>query len=57
VVRHCEETGEKLYDPASGCYIGHRQLNNVTCWAVYRPAEGGFVLVNVYSHRMGLAEA
>jgi Fe-S oxidoreductase len=57
VVRHCEETGEKLYDPVNACYIGHRQLKNITCWAVYRPEEDGFVLMNVYAHRMGLTEA
>lgn len=57
VVRHCEQTGEKLLNPKTGTFIGHRRLKNFTCWAVYRKTEDGFELVNAYSHRMQIAEA
>jgi Fe-S oxidoreductase len=54
VVEHCERTGRKLVDPATGNFTGHLRVGHSTCWAEYRPAPGGFELVNAYAHRMNL---
>lgn len=51
-IRHCEESGEKLLNPATGCFTGHRRLGTVTYWVEYRPAGEAFEVVNTYSHRM-----
>jgi hypothetical protein len=54
VVEHCERTGRKILDPATGCFSGHLLIGRLTCWAVYRPVAGGFELVNAYAHRMSI---
>jgi len=57
VVAHCERSGRKLLDPATGTFTGHLLVGRMTCWAEYRPAAGGgFELVNAYGHRMSLEE-
>lgn len=57
VIRHCESSGKKVYEPESGCFTGHLQIGSMTYWAEYKPAGGGFELVNAYSHRMSIEEA
>jgi hypothetical protein len=53
VVRHCEDTGQKLLDHGTGRLIGHLKRGIVTYWAVYAPEEEGcFALIDAYSHRM-----
>ncbi len=54
VVEHCERTGRKLLDPATGSFSGHFVVGHTTCWAEYRPVPGGFELLNAYAHRMSL---
>lgn len=51
-IRHCEESGAKLFNPDNGCFTGHRRLGTVTYWVEYRPCGNGFEVVNTYSHRM-----
>lgn len=51
-IRHCEESGEKLLNPDTGCFTGHRRLGTVTYWVEYRPAGDSFEVINTYSHRM-----
>lgn len=57
VVEFCESCGRKVLLPESGHFGGHLQIGNVTYWAEYLPAAGGFELVNAYSHRMSVEEA
>jgi Fe-S oxidoreductase len=55
VVEHCERTGQKLVDPATGSFTGHLLVGHSTCWVEYRPRSGGgFELLNAYAHRMSL---
>lgn len=54
VIGHCEETGNKVVDPQNGHFFGHLQIGNITYWVEYYPVEGGFALVNAYSHRMSI---
>ncbi|MDR3671407.1 MAG: FAD-dependent oxidoreductase [Holophaga sp.] len=56
VIEHCEATGAKLFDPVAGTCSGHLRIGNLTFWVEYRPAPGGFQLVNAYSHRMSIEE-
>ena len=52
VIEHCERTGRKVLDPATGHFHGHLLIGNLTTWAAYRPAPEGFELINAYAHRM-----
>ena len=52
VIDHCERSGRKILDPATGHFHGHLLIGCLTFWAEYRPAAGGFELVNAYAHRM-----
>jgi hypothetical protein len=55
VVEHCERSGKKILDPATGTFSGHLLIGNMTYWAEYRSAPfGGFELVNAYGHRMSI---
>jgi Fe-S oxidoreductase len=56
VIQHCEDTGRKLYDPETGCMMGHARLGRVTFWVVYKKQGERFVLQNAYSHRIQLLE-
>ena len=57
VIDHCERTGRKILDPASGHFTGHLKLGNMTYWAEYFPVAEGFELVNAYGHRMSIEES
>ncbi len=39
VVEHCENTGEKLFDPETGWFIGHKQIGIITYWVAYTKDE------------------
>ena len=62
VIEHCEQSGRKVLDPSTGAFSGHLRIGNMTYWVEYRPAppdaspEGGFELLNAYSHRMSIEE-
>lgn len=52
VIDHCERTGRKVVDPATGRFTGHKSLGMITCWVEYA-VEGDVMIVhNVYNHRM-----
>ncbi len=58
VVEHCERTGRKVEDPATGHFFGHLVIGPMTYWVEYRPDPGdGFELLNAYAHRMAIEEA
>ena len=54
VVEHCESTGEKLFDPKTGCFTGHLQIGIITYWVTYTKDDSGITLNNAYSHRMAI---
>ncbi len=57
VIRACEESGNKLYDPANDSFTGHQMVGEMTCWVVYRDRDDGRrELVNSYCHRMKIEE-
>jgi hypothetical protein len=52
VIEYCEKSGNKLFDPDTGCFTGHLQIGMITYWAEYKNTGDRFVLRNVYAHRM-----
>lgn len=56
VIESCEKSGRKLRDTANGSFIGHLAIGPVTYWAEYKPVEGGYKVLNAYSHRLVLQE-
>jgi hypothetical protein len=52
VLRHAETTGEKIQNSANGHFITSHQIAAVTYWVEYSSQDAGFVIHNVYSHRM-----
>ncbi|SMC72389.1 aldehyde dehydrogenase, iron-sulfur subunit [Desulfocicer vacuolatum DSM 3385] len=56
VIKHCEDSGKKIFDPKTGHFTGHLKINNMTFWAEYLPRENGFELINGYGHRMTIVE-
>ena len=56
VVEHCENSGQKLFDPKIGCTIGHLQIGIITYWVTYTKNDSGITLNNVYSHRMTIED-
>ncbi len=58
VIKHCEESLEKMLDTEKGTFTGHMRIGNMTYWVEYRingPQE--YELVNGYCHRMKIEEA
>ena len=56
-VAYCEDTGNKLSDPASGHCLGHLMLGSMTLWVEYRALGSGYELINTYAHRMSIQES
>jgi NADPH-dependent glutamate synthase beta subunit-like oxidoreductase len=56
VIHFAESSGARLLDPQSGRTIAHFRPENVTYWVEYSPEGDGYVIHNVYSHRMEVAE-
>lgn len=52
VIEFCETKNRRTFDPQKGTYSGYRELGYITYWVEYRPAEEGFEILNVYTHRM-----
>lgn len=52
VIEHCQSTGEKAYNPKTGCNVGFKQIGCITYWVEYLGDNGNYELSNVYSHRM-----
>ncbi|MDY0201287.1 MAG: FAD-dependent oxidoreductase [Tenuifilaceae bacterium] len=57
VIAECEQSGNKIYDPAKDIYTGYMQIGNMTIWAVYRTTkEANYELINAYCHRMKIED-
>jgi glutamate synthase (NADPH) small chain len=56
VIDWAEKTGFKLANPDSGHFLGRHTPTTVTYWVEYSPTDDGFVIHNVYSHRMEIVE-
>jgi NADPH-dependent glutamate synthase beta subunit-like oxidoreductase len=52
VIRLAEESGTKFFDAGTGHCIASATPHAVTYWVEYSPDGDGFVVHNVYSHRM-----
>lgn len=52
VIDRAEETGRKTINPENGHYKAYNEIGHITCWVEYTPADGGYEIHNVYSHRM-----
>ena len=57
VIKDCEQSGNKFFDPETDAFTGHEQIGNMTYWVEYRvKQENVFELINAYSHRMKIEE-
>ena len=56
VIELAERTGRKFINPDNGHSLAHFRPVKVTYWVEYQPQEQGFVVLNVYSHRMEVVE-
>ena len=56
VIRHAEETGEKMLDQESSRWVAHFRPGCVTYWVEYSAQSSDFVVHNAYSHRMLVVE-
>lgn len=52
VIQHAESTGEKIEDKGKGWWIASYRPATVTFWVQYAKQGDGFVVHNVYCHRM-----
>ena len=52
VIVHCEATGRRFADPATGRLLGSHAIGRVTYWVEYAPAGERWEIVSAYSHRM-----
>ncbi|MBP6977234.1 MAG: NAD(P)-binding protein [Bacteroidales bacterium] len=58
VIAYCEQSGIKLFNPASGIYTGHLMIGNMTYWAEYKiTSDNSIELINGYCHRMKIEES
>jgi Fe-S oxidoreductase len=53
-LKHCENSNQKVLDQVSGQYSGHLQIGIITYWVTYSKSDDGYILHNVYSHRMSI---
>ncbi|ODA42022.1 pyridine nucleotide-disulfide oxidoreductase/dicluster-binding protein [Desulfosporosinus sp. BG] len=56
VIEFAERTGRKFINPDNGHSLAHFRPVKVTYWVEYQAQEQGFVVLNVYSHRMEIVE-
>ncbi|MHB8075145.1 pyridine nucleotide-disulfide oxidoreductase/dicluster-binding protein [Desulfosporosinus fructosivorans] len=56
VIEFAERSGRKFINPDNGHSLAHFRPVKVTYWVEYQAQEQGFVVLNVYSHRMEIAE-
>lgn len=57
VVENAENSGKKIQNLDTGSFTGCLMIGNMTYWAEYQKEDGGFKLINAYSHRMKIEEA
>ncbi|HEY8910911.1 MAG TPA: heterodisulfide reductase-related iron-sulfur binding cluster [Desulfosporosinus sp.] len=56
VIELAERTGQKFINPDNGHNLAHFRPFKVTYWVEYQPQDQGYVVLNVYSHRMEILE-
>lgn len=56
VIEYAEQTGRKLFNPATGHLLAYYRPTAVTYWVEYAAEGDAFVIHNAYSHRMEIAE-
>ncbi|TGE37607.1 FAD-binding protein [Desulfosporosinus fructosivorans] len=56
VIEFAERSGRKFINPDNGHSLAHFRPVKVTYWVEYQAQEQGFVVLNVYSHRMEIVE-
>ena len=56
VVYHTENTGNKLIDNMTKHFIAHLQIGIITYWVEYLPEGSGYIIFNVYSHRLQIVQ-
>jgi NADPH-dependent glutamate synthase beta subunit-like oxidoreductase len=56
VIEFAERTGRKFINPDNGHSLAHFRPVRVTYWVEYQAQEQGFMVLNVYSHRMEIVE-
>jgi Fe-S oxidoreductase len=54
VIRHAQTTGRRLRHAEAGHCLAYHKIGSVTYWVEYRPADGGFEVLNACSHRMDI---
>lgn len=52
VIEMGEVHGRKAFDPEKGTYTCYREIGRITCWVEYKPKNGSYEIINVYTHRM-----
>ena len=52
VIQQAEDTGKKLFDPASGRFLACHRPKGVTYWVEYRREGAEYQVLSAYSHRM-----
>ncbi len=55
-IMHSEQSGYRLFDQEKNTFTGHLQIGIITYWVEYQKTETGFLLKNVYSHRIEIVE-
>ncbi|HWQ40554.1 MAG TPA: heterodisulfide reductase-related iron-sulfur binding cluster [Desulfosporosinus sp.] len=56
VIESAERTGQKFINPDNSHSLAHFRPFKVTFWVEYQPQEQGYMVLNVYSHRMEILE-
>jgi glutamate synthase (NADPH) small chain len=56
VIEYAERTGRKFVNPDNGHNLAHYRPLRVTYWVEYQSQDQGFLVHNVYSHRMEILE-
>ncbi|TEB08565.1 NAD-dependent dihydropyrimidine dehydrogenase subunit PreT [Pelotomaculum schinkii] len=51
-IEYCESSGNKIFNPAKGYYIGHQRQGVMTYWVIYQVEEGAYRIINAYCHRL-----
>ena len=52
VILRAEADNTIIYDNESDCQIAHLEISAYTYWVKYRPVDEGYLLIDVYKHRM-----
>ncbi|MCU0493927.1 MAG: (Fe-S)-binding protein, partial [Chloroflexaceae bacterium] len=56
VLNHAEQTGARFFNQATGRWLASFRPTAVTYWVEYLPQDGGYLIINTYSHRMEVVQ-